>query len=79
MHHSKTSQYLNSYILQWRLNSKTLPRTRGMLEAYNTVAQKGKDVFCMMTARLPVCMSVLLVTQLGYCVSNDFTHLGTDL
>lgn len=79
MHHSKTFQYLNSYMLQGRLNSKTMPWTRAMLEAYDTVAQKGTDVFHMMTGHLPVWMRALLVTQLGYCISNDFTHLGPGL
>lgn len=69
MHASKTFQYLNRNISQWRLNCKAVSGTGIVLQAYRTVARKGEVVFCMMASHLPMWILVLFMTQVGCCIS----------
>lgn len=49
---------------------------RRVLWGCRRVAQKGKEVPCMITGPLPIWILVLLMVQLGYFISNDSTSLG---
>jgi len=65
--------------LQWRLNCKAVSGTGGVLQVYRRVAQKGEEVFCMMANHLPSWILVLLMSQVGYCISDDFTSSGAGI